>query len=68
MFALVDPADVELDDAVRVDFGPADRAAVDGTGGSLDLAASPVDVLSLSLVDLPDQIDEAFGEMGWSAW
>lgn len=64
MFALVDPADVELEDAVRVDFGPADRAAVDGTGGSLDLAASPVDVLSLTLVDLPSSPLEVARRVG----
>ena len=39
-------------DDVRVDFGPADRAVVDATGGTLELAASSLEVVSLPLVGL----------------
>lgn len=55
---------VALDDAVRVDFGPADRVAVDGTGGSLDLSAFSVDVVSFTLVDLPSSPMEVARRVG----
>ncbi len=58
---------VALDDSVRVDFGPADRVAVDGTGGSLDLAAFSVDVMSLTLVDPPSSPMEVARRVGLTA-
>ena len=53
MYDLDAPSAVALDNAVRVDFGPADRPAVDATGGTLELPASSLDVVSLTLVGLP---------------
>jgi hypothetical protein len=46
------PAGVALDAGIRVDFGTADHQQIDATGGRLDLAASSLDVASLTLVEL----------------
>lgn len=45
-------AAVSLDQGIRVDFGPADRAALDATGGALELPAASLDVVSLPLTGL----------------
>lgn len=57
-------ATVARDPAVRVEFGPLDHRQVDATGGRLGLAASSLDIASLTLVGLtssPADVARALG-------
>lgn len=64
MFDVDAPVAVTRDDAVRVEFGPLDHRQIDATGGRLGLAASSLDVASLTLVGLtstPAEVARALG-------
>lgn len=55
---------VTVADAVHVDFSSADGAVIDATGGALDLPVASLDVVSLTLVDLPRSPAELAQRLG----